>query len=136
MPWELTLQRSDLQTMDDVETIRRRIEAVVPDVRFYTEPSGLQKLEAAAKMGVEFPDVLRRHFENLPAKLYAVYSTEELTITIYGFESQPLTRLHLEIRGDQNPGPVLQSLCECIMCCAVDDQTGETVDFNDRVPNQ
>jgi hypothetical protein len=136
MPWEVTFQRTGLQSLDDIATIRRGIEAAIPDIQFCTEPSGLQKLEAAAKMGVEFPDVLKKHFENLPAKLYAVYSTEDLTITIYGFESQPLTRLHAEIRGKHNPTSILRSLCAINTWAAVDDQTGTAIDLNEEVPQQ
>jgi hypothetical protein len=136
MPWEVTFQRSDLQALGDLATIRRGIETAIPDIQYYTEPSGIQKLEAAAKMGVEFPDVLKKHFENLPAKLHAVYSSEDLTISIFGFESQPLNRLHAEIRGNQNPAPILRTLCVQNSWSALDDQTGSAIDLNDTIPTQ
>ncbi len=136
MPWEITFQRADLESMDDVETIQSGIEAALPEIQYITEPSGLEKLEAAAKMGVEFPDVLKKHFELLPAKLYAVYNTDDFAITIYGFEAQPLARLHAEIRGNQNPGPILRSLCSRNAWITIDDQTGATIDLSETTPKQ
>lgn len=136
MAWEVTFQRTDLQALGDVPTLRNALEAAVPGIQYYTEPSGLQKLDAAAKMGVKFPEVLIKHFENLPAKLYAVYSTDELTVTIYGFEAKPLIRLHAEIRGTQNPAPILRILCQHNSWSALDDQTGFAIDLNDETPKQ
>ncbi len=136
MPWEVTLQRIDRQSMGDLTVLRTCIETAVPDIQYHTEPSGLEKLEAAKKMGVEFPDVLRTHFENLPAKLNAVYTAEGLMVRIYGFESQPLTRLHAEIRGNGNPGPVLRQLCALNSWIAMDDQSGATIELSDAAPKQ
>lgn len=136
MAWEVTFQRTDSQALGDVPTIRKSLEAAIPGIQYCAEPSGLQKLEAAAKMGVKFPEVLIKHFENLPAKLYAVHSSDNLTITIYGFEAEPLSRLHAEIRGTQNPGPILRTLCQHNSWSALDDQTGFAIDLCDETPKQ
>ena len=108
----------------------------MPDIQYYTEPSGLEKLEAAKRMGVDFPDVLRTHFENLPAKLNAVYTAENLMVRIYGFESQPLTKLHAEIRGCENPAAVLRQLCAMNSWIALDDQSGTDIELSDAPPKQ
>lgn len=136
MPWEVTLLRIDRQPMGELGSLRTCIESAVPDVQYHTEPSGLEKLEAAKKMGVEFPDVLRTHFENLPAKLNAVYVAENLMVRIYGFESQPLTKLHAEIRGNENPVPVLRQLCALNSWIALDDQSGTNIELSDAAPKQ
>ena len=136
MPWEVTLLRIDRQPMGELSSLRTCIESAVPDVQYHTEPSGLEKLEAAKKMGVEFPDVLRTHFENLPAKLNAVYIAENLMVRIYGFESQPLTKLHAEIRGNENPVPVLRQLCALNSWIALDDQSGTNIELSDAAPKQ
>jgi hypothetical protein len=136
MPWEVTLQRIDRQHMGELTALRTCIESAVPDIQYHTEPSGLEKLEAAKKMGVEFPDVLRTHFENLPATLNAVYTAENLMVRIYGFESQPLTKLHAEIRGCENPAPVLRQLCAMNSWTALDDQSGTNIELSDAPPKQ
>jgi hypothetical protein len=136
MPWEVTLQRIDGQPMGELAALRAGIESAIPGIQYHTEPSGLERLEAARKMGVEFPDVLRTHFENLPAKLNAVFVTENLMVRIYGFESRPLTRLHAEIRGNENPAPVLRQLCALNSWIAVDDQSGTDIELSDASPKQ
>jgi hypothetical protein len=136
MPWEVTLQRIDGQPMGELSALRTRIESAVPDIQYHTEPSGLERLEAAKKMGVQFPDVLITHFENLPAKLNAVYTAKNLMVRIYGFESQPLTRLHAEVRGNENPAPVLRQLCALNSWIAMDDQSGTDVELSDAPPKQ
>lgn len=78
MPWEVTLQRIDGQPLGELAALRTCIESALPAIQYHTEPSGLEKLEAAKKMGVEFPDVLRTHFENPPAKLNAVFTADNL----------------------------------------------------------
>jgi hypothetical protein len=136
MPWEVTLQRIDRQPMGELTVLRKCIESAVPGIQYHSEPSGLERLEAAKKMGVEFPDVLRTHFENLPAKLNAVYTAENLMVRVYGFETQPLTRLHAEIRGNENPAPVVRQLCAFNSWIALDDQSGSDIELSDAPPKQ
>ncbi len=130
------MQRIDRQPMGEPAALRTGIESAIPEIQYHTEPSGLKRLEVAKKMGVQFPDILRTHFENLPAKLNAVYTAENLMVRIYGFESQPLTRLHAEIRGNENPAPVLRQLCALNSWIALDDQSGTEIEFSDAPPKQ
>lgn len=136
MPWEVTIRRRDHQSMGEVDALRTSIQNAIPDIQYHMEPSGLEKIEAARKMGVEFPEVLRKHFENLPAKLHALYIAENLTVTIYGFETQPLLRLHAEIRGNGNPSTILNQLCVLNSWIAVDDSSGSEIELSDTPPRQ
>lgn len=122
--------------MGELTSLRECIESAVPDIQYHTEPSGLERLEAAKKLGVEFPEVLRTHFENLPAKLNAVYTADNLMVRIYGFEAQPLMRLHAEIRGNENPASVLRQLCSLNSWIAIDDHSGTEIELSDASPKQ
>lgn len=109
---------------------------MLPEIEFSTEPSGLQKIEAAEKLGIKFPESLLKHLEAMPEKLYAVYTEEGLSITIYGFESDPLIQLHAEVRGTQNPASVLRRICSSNAWEVIDDSTGTLVSLEDTEPVQ
>lgn len=125
-----------MKPLQDVAAIRSNIESAEPLFYFVVEPSGLQKIEAAQKKGVTFPDVLMKHFRALPEKLYAVYNSDGLSITIYGFESNPLTRLHAEVRGTPNPIAILRKICEANSWHVTDDATCTKISLDQSIPEQ
>ncbi len=101
----------------------------MPETQFYREPSGLEKIEAAKAKGVEFPAAVRSFFEQLPSRTKAYFQADDLTIDFYGFDSEPLLRLHAEIRGSGNPAEALRRLCTPHDWIVVDDQSGDTIDL-------
>lgn len=136
MPWEITLRRTKVEPRLDKLTVQSEIQSLMPGIEFSTEPSGLQKIEAAEKMGIKFPESMVQYLEAMPEKLYAFYSEEGLSITLYGFESKPLIQLHSEIRGTQNPATILRRICSSNAWEVFDDSTGKRVNLEDTEPVQ
>jgi hypothetical protein len=130
MPWEVTFRRIDEDPLGEVSVVRQGIEAAIPEIQFFREPSGREKVEAAIARGVDFPDSIRAIFEKQPAKLQAQLQVDELLMLIYGFGAEPLLQLHAEIRGDGNPMELLRRICAQNSWKAIDDSMGETIDLS------
>jgi hypothetical protein len=47
MPWEVTIRRGDGGPLGDISTVCAGIEAAVPGMRFFQEPSGADRIAAA-----------------------------------------------------------------------------------------
>lgn len=129
MPWEVTIQRTDGAPLGDLATVRQQFEAALPALQFYREPSGLEQIAAARAIGVEFPDVIRKHMEQRPATEQADYEGDGFSVRFYGFEAQPLDTVYAEVRGDGNPLPLLAALCRPNTWVATDDTSGQPVDL-------
>lgn len=129
MPWEVTIRRTDGSALGDMESVQQQIVAAVPEMKFYRESSGPEKIAIARAQGVEFPQVILRHFESLPAKLGAVFQGDMFTVSLYGFGAVPLQMIHAEVRGEGNPVPVLAALCRPNGWVAVDDASGVSIDL-------
>ncbi|MGL4420437.1 MAG: hypothetical protein ACRCZF_07225, partial [Gemmataceae bacterium] len=120
---------ADRSPLGELDSVQLQILDAVPGIQFFREPSGLEKIAAAAAQGVEFPEVIRNHFMNLPAKIGAVFEGEQYSVRFYGFSAQPLEVIHAEIRGEGNPVPMLAALCFPQGWIVVDDSTNETIDL-------
>jgi hypothetical protein len=129
MPWEVTIRRADSAPLGDLATVREQISTALPGVQFHRQPSGQEKIAAARAMGVEFPDIMRQHLEQLPATEQAEFEGDRLSLVLYGLDAQPLTALRAEVRGNGNPVPVLTALCVPNAWVAVDDATGNPIDL-------
>jgi hypothetical protein len=129
MPWEVVIQLADGAEPGEVASVCDRMTAALPGIYFYTEPSGPEKIAAAREMGVEFPEVIRKHMEQRPATLQADFQGDEFSMRFYGFESQPLRTIYVEVRGSGNPLPALAALCRPHGWIAVDCASGQPLDF-------
>lgn len=132
MPWEVTIRRADGAPLGDLEVVRQQITSALPTIQFHRESSGLEKIAFAQAKGVEFPEVLLRHFEQQPATERAEFSGDGFSIVLYGFEAQPLAAIHAEVRGDGKPLPILAALCLPHGWVALDDASGEPVELAGR----
>jgi hypothetical protein len=129
MPWEITIRRSDGSPFGDFPTVRHQIITALPAVTFQRLPSGLERIAAARAAGVEFPEVIRQHFEGQPAAEQAEFEGDGFSLELYGFEAQPLSAIHANIRGNGNPVPVLAALCRPHDWLAIDDAGGKPIDL-------
>jgi hypothetical protein len=129
MPWEITIRRADGAPLGDLATVRQQFATVVPAVQFYSEPSGPEKIAAARALGVEFPDVIRKHIEQLPATEKADYEGDGFSVRFYGFDAQPLIAVCAEVRGSGNPLPFLTALCRTKEWVVIDDTSGQPVEL-------
>lgn len=93
MPWEITIRRHDGAPLGDLESVRQQITSALPAMQFYREPSGVEKIAAARAAGIEFPEIIRQHMEKRPATDQAAFETYELSVRMYGFNSQPLVKI-------------------------------------------
>ena len=110
MPWDLTIMRADRSPLGDIPSVRQAVEAALPGVEFYREPSGAEKIAAAGSLGIEFPEVLRRHLENSPAKTQADYESQGFSIRLYLGAGPGVERIDAEVRGSGDPLPALHHL--------------------------
>ena len=111
MPWDLTIQREDGQALEERESVVNAIRVALPQIEFGREPSGLERIELARAQGIEFPDVLRKHFESQPGKVTGEGILDGCSVRFYGFESAPLLAFEIEVRGSGDPTASLLSLC-------------------------
>lgn len=129
MPWEVTIRRSDGSALGTLESVQQAIVTAVPGMHFYREASGPEKIAIAREKGVTIPDVIVRHFENMPAKVGAVFQGEHFTVSLYGFDAQPLVAFHADVRGDGNPVPLLAALCRPNDWIAIDNASDTPFDL-------
>lgn len=130
MPWEVTIRRADGAPLGDQAAVRQQIAADLPAMQFYREPSGPEKIAAARAAGVEFPEFLRKHLEQHAATERAELEGDGFSILLYGFEAQPLTVIHADVRGQGNPLPVLTALCRPHGWLAIDNASGQPVELS------
>jgi hypothetical protein len=62
-----TIKRSDGKPLGPLAEVQQALALAFPGVEFGRLMSGAEKLRAAAAQGVEFPEILRQHFESSPA---------------------------------------------------------------------
>jgi hypothetical protein len=130
MPWEITIRQADNGPLGDLSATRKKIMTALPATQFYREPSGPEKIAAAAAKGIVFPDVIRKHLEQRPATEQALFEGDGYSIELYGFEGQPLQMLLLEVRGDGNPMPALAAICRPNGWIVIDNASGKPVDLD------
>jgi hypothetical protein len=129
MPWEVTIRRSDGAPLGDLEVVRQQIASALPTIQFQRESSGLEKIAFARAKGIEFPEVLLRHFEQQPGTERAEFNGDGFSVVLYGFQAQPLAAIHAEVRGDGKPVPILAALCLPHGWVAVDDASGQPIEL-------
>lgn len=129
MPWEVTIRKADGAPLGDLKVVRQQIISALPTIQFQRESSGLEKIAFARAKGVEFPEVILRHFEQQLATERAEFYGDGFSVVLYGFETQPLIAIHAEVRGDGKPLPLLATLCLPHGWMAVDDASGEPVEL-------
>ena len=129
VPWEITIRRADGAPLCDLAAVRQEIADALPSIQFLREPSGNEKIAAARAVGVEFPDIIRHHLENGPATERAEFEGNGFSVVLYGFEAEPLSAIHAEVRGQGNPLPVLAALCRPHGWVAVDDASGQPIEL-------
>jgi hypothetical protein len=124
MPRELTIVHADRLPLGDIEAVRRAVETDIPGVRFYREPSGVEKMAAA---GIEFPEVLRRHLEGSPAKTQADYEGDGFSIRFFLGTGPEVERMGAEVRGSGDPLPELRRLVAATDWLIIEDAGGTRV---------
>jgi hypothetical protein len=111
MPWELQIRRADGQPLGDREADKQGIARAFKGIQFLWNPSGPEKIAAAAKVGIEFPEVLRKHFETAPSTEQGDYDAAEWSIQFHLGCERTLTDLDADVRGETGQAiPILQRM--------------------------
>ena len=105
MSWIVSYsRRADRSHLGDRQAIEEAIASVFPGVQFYCDPSGPERIAVMRERGVEFPDVIRRHLEQLPATRQGDFVGDGFSARFF-LEAEPqsepqLDKLTVELRGE------------------------------------
>jgi hypothetical protein len=111
MPWEITIRRGDGLPLGDQAEVRLGILSALPEIQFYREPSGIEKLASIKEQGVEFPDLLRQHFEKMPATDQGDFEGDGFSIRFFLGSGGETATVDAEVRGDtERAFPLLRLL--------------------------
>lgn len=97
MPWDVTIRKPDRTPLGTIRAVQEGLRAGFPQVHFYREPSGREKMAA---VDFEFPEVLRRHLDNSPATTQGDLEGDGFSIRFFLGAEEPVERVDAEIRGD------------------------------------
>jgi hypothetical protein len=114
MPWEVTISSPHGEPLGDRDAVVKRISTAVPNIMWIEEPPLLERIKDMPDHPFHaliptWPEETRTSFSR--AKLLAELDAEDLSIQLYGFETQPIASLNVEVRGAGNPVPALAALC-------------------------
>src|SRR5438105_2693749 len=110
MPWEITIRKQDGGPIGNRDEVIQRISAAVPSMQWWEEPSMLDRIKTMPDHPFHaliptWPEATRANFSI--AHLNAELSENDLSIRLYGFESDPITSVHAEVRGNGDPTPMI-----------------------------
>ena len=80
-----------------------------------------------AASGIEFPEVLRRHFESSPATTQADYEGEGFSLRLFLGSGPAVESVGAEVRGSGDPLPDLRRLAEATGWVITEDTGGSQV---------
>jgi len=108
-----TIRRQDGLPFGDPNDVEQRLRAAYPEAKFGIEPSGKDKIAAAAARGIEFPEPIRRHFESMPARLSGVYEAGNFSIEFDLGAAPVIDGVTVELRGQtESAGEFLEMAAE------------------------
>ena len=74
-----TIRRADGRPLGTLDEVRRALVDVFPGIILGQNLSGAERIRIAAERGIEFPEVLRKSLERIPAKFGADYVGPEFS---------------------------------------------------------
>lgn len=127
MPLEFSVKRPDGTELGSADFLRGEVARALPGVQFERSPDGRAYVEAMEARGRKLPDSLRETMLQRPGTERAIAEGDGFSAVIYGFLTEPIVVLHIEIRGEGNPLPFFRSLCQPHGWTVVQDATDQTV---------
>lgn len=112
MPLEFSIRRPDGGVLGTADYLRNEVVRIFPGLRFDRSPTGREYIAAMESHGLKIPDGLRAVMQDRPGTERAVCNIEGGSVCVFGFLTEPIVVLHVEIRGDGDPRPFFQALCE------------------------
>jgi hypothetical protein len=125
MPWELVVyhyggppprlqkdaDKKRQLPLGSLNEVRKHISTVLPGTEWYEDPPLIEMMKAAGNTSWETWDQQMIADASKP-KLKSVYRHGNVTFEMFGFEQDgPLCYVLLDVRGCDNPLPLLRALC-------------------------
>ena len=109
MSWDVKFTRPDGKPLGSVEFVQKAVESVLPEVRFYRDGGGDEKIAQMEARGIELPEALRNVLAKLPATTKGEYGKEKDGMWLQFFlgDGGDLRFLHVTIKGDNEAAEVL-----------------------------
>lgn len=132
MPWELTISAGSGEPLGDRQSVVDHISNALPSLQWFEEPPFLEQIQDMPdhpfhKLIPTWPPEIQASFAC--SKLLGDLATDDFSIQFYGFESQSLLTLGVEVRGSGNPIPALASICVPKKWLATENNNGQQIDF-------
>jgi hypothetical protein len=132
MPWELLVRKPRDETLGCRAEVVSCIAAAVPAIEWVEDPPLLDQIKDIPEHSLHsllptWPEETRAYFSQ--PHLRGDYFADDLSIRLYGFEAEPLMGVHVEVRGNGNPLPVLAAICVVHGWVAIDSDAGTPVDL-------
>lgn len=99
MSLDATLSRIDGLPLGDRQTIVRIFEQHFSGIFFDWSPSGMDRIEAARRQGIEFPPPLREAMENIPRSFRGDWNGPDGCLELFWDGEAAATAINLEFRG-------------------------------------
>ena len=109
MPWTIFISSKDGSQLGEFNSIREKIKEKYPQTKFWREPSGKEKMAAIASAHQE---IFGKLFGHLPANERGIFEGNGVTLEFYFGSESVLNTLTIEVRGEENPLPILRQLCD------------------------
>ena len=114
MPWEIRIHKPDGVSLGCRAEVVQCIATAVPAIEWIEDPPLLEQIKDMPdhpfhRLLPTWPEETRAYFSR--PHLRGDYRGGDLSIQLYGFEAEPLTCVHAEVRGNGNPVPVLAAIC-------------------------
>lgn len=100
MAMEATLSRVDKRPLGDRDGIVKVFQQHFAGINFGWTPSGSEKIEAAHRQGIEFPQFLKEQLEKRPAIFEGDWSGPNCSLQLFWSGEASATEINLEFRGD------------------------------------
>jgi hypothetical protein len=103
--------RDDGKPLGSITEVQRALKSAFPGIELGRLPSGVEKIQATAEKGIEFPDVLRRHFETALAEYGGDYEGPDFSAQFYLGADDIVQEIGIVLYGDTTAcGPMLEFL--------------------------
>jgi hypothetical protein len=102
MSLDVKLTRPDGKALGAIESVQQAIRAVLPDVRFYQDAGGQEKINQFEARGIELPEALRNVFAKMPAIFKGDYGREQDGLWLHFVlgAGGDLRLLHVSVKSD------------------------------------
>lgn len=99
MGLDATIKRADGKPLGTVAEVEKILAVAFPGVVFDRLPSGAEKIQAAKQKGIEFPEILRKHFEAAPAQHGAEFNGPDFSAQFSLGPSDVVQEIDVTLRG-------------------------------------